>query len=44
MFINAIEKVVGYTRALHTITREYNNNTVIPGQQLYFLLMNSEKQ
>lgn len=38
MFINAIEKVAGYTRALHTITREYNNNVVIPGAATLFFV------
>lgn len=38
MFVDAIEKVAGYTRGLHTITREYGNNVAIPGAATLFFV------
>lgn len=38
MFINAIEINSKYTRAIHTITKQYNNNEVIPGAATIFLI------
>lgn len=38
MFVDAIEKVAGYTRGLHTITREYGNNVVVPGAATLFFV------
>jgi hypothetical protein len=44
MFSDAIEKVAGYTRGIHTITREYGSDIVVPGAATFFLLMNLAKQ
>jgi hypothetical protein len=41
MFVDAIEKVAGFTRPIHTILREYGNNTVIPGAATLFFVNES---
>jgi hypothetical protein len=38
MFINAIEKVAGFTRAIHSITRTYGGKQIIPGAATLFFV------
>lgn len=38
MFVDAIEQVAGYTRALHTITRTYESKHIIPGSGTLFFV------
>ena len=38
MFIEAIEKTAGYTRAIHMITREYGDNIAVPGAATLFFV------
>ncbi len=43
MFVDAIEKIKGYTKAIHTITREYGSDIVIHGAAtLFFINENGE--
>ncbi len=38
MFVSAIEKVTGFTRPIHTISREYGSDAVIPGAATLFFV------
>jgi hypothetical protein len=38
MFINAIEINSKYTRPIHTITKQYSSNDVIPGAATIFFI------
>ncbi|AWV97397.1 S1 family peptidase [Arcticibacterium luteifluviistationis] len=38
MFINAIETAAGFTRALHTIVRNYGSDKIIPGAATLFFV------
>ena len=38
MFVNAIEEVGRFTRPIHTISRNYNDNTVTPGAATLFFV------
>ena len=38
MFVEAIQKVAGFTRAIHTISRTYASNQVIPGAATLFFV------
>lgn len=38
MFVEAIEKVSKFTRPIHTISREYDSNFVIPGASTMFFI------
>lgn len=38
MFSDAIEKVAGYTRGIHTIIREYGSDIVVPGAATFFFV------
>lgn len=38
MFVNAIEEVGKFTRPIHTITRNYNDKTVVPGAATLFFV------
>jgi hypothetical protein len=38
MFVGAIEKAAKYTRAIHTITKSYSGNDIIPGAATLFFI------
>jgi hypothetical protein len=38
MFINAIEKAANFTRPIHTITKAYRSDTIIPGAATLFFV------
>lgn len=41
MFVEAIERVAKYTRPIHTISKSYNNNDILPGAATLFFVNDS---